>query len=102
MNLHDLRTLPSAFMVPLFAVATLFSSTVLAQALQPVRTESGMVQGRLEDGLAVYRGIPFAAPPMGNLRWRPPQPALPWKGVRAASEYGRACMQSNPAIANLP
>lgn len=61
-----------------------------------------MVQGSLEDGLAVYRGIPFAAPPVGALRWRPPQPVLPWKGVRAASAYGRACMQSNPAIANLP
>jgi para-nitrobenzyl esterase len=102
MNLRSLRTLAFEIAVPLVAAATLFSSTALAQALPPVRVESGMVQGTLEDGLAMYRGIPFAAPPVGNLRWRPPQPVLPWKGVRAASEYGRACMQSNPAIANLP
>jgi para-nitrobenzyl esterase len=44
----------------------------------------------------------YAAPPVGDLRWRPPQSAQKWQGVHLASEYGRACMQSNPAISNLP
>lgn len=68
----------------------------------PVKVEVGLLRGVVEDGLTIYRGIPYAAPPVGDLRWRPPQPAPKWKGVRTASEYGRACMQSNPAISNLP
>ena len=102
MKLRGFRTPAFVSTALLHGALTLGSTTVLAQAPQPVRVESGMVQGRLEDGLSVYRGIPFAAPPVGELRWRPPQPVLPWKGVRTASEYGRACMQANPAIANLP
>lgn len=69
---------------------------------QPVKVEGGLLQGTLEDGLRVYRGIPFAAPPIGDLRWRPPQPAPKWEGVRAADQFGRACIQTNAAIANLP
>lgn len=68
----------------------------------PIKVETGLLQGAVEDGLMIYRGIPYAAPPVGELRWRPPQPALKWEGVRAASEYGRACMQTNAAIAKLP
>jgi para-nitrobenzyl esterase len=88
--------------VPLFVALSVLWTSAYARSLQPVKVESGLVLGRIEDGLAVYRGIPFAAAPIGDLRWRPPQPAPTWKGVRAASAYGRACMQSNPAIANLP
>ena len=78
------------------------SSYAFAETPQPIRIETGMVQGTVEDGLTVYRGIPFAAAPVGNLRWRPPQAAPKWDGVRSATGYGRACMQSNPAISNLP
>ena len=73
-----------------------------SSARQTVRVEDGLLQGTIEDGLRVYRGIPFAAPPVGDLRWRPPQPAPKWEGVRAADQFGRACMQTNAAIANLP
>jgi len=69
---------------------------------KPVKVEGGLIQGTLEDGLRIYRGIPYAAPPVGDLRWRPPQPAPKWDGVRAADQFGRACVQTNPAIANLP
>jgi para-nitrobenzyl esterase len=69
---------------------------------QSVKVETGLVEGTIEDGLRVYRGIPYAAPPVGDLRWRAPQPAAKWEGVRAATEYGRACMQTNAAIATLP
>ena len=44
-------------------------------------------------GVVVYKGIPFAAPPVGKLRWREPQPVVPWKGVKIASAYGAAAMQ---------
>ena len=54
----------------------------------PVRVAGGLVQGTAEDGLAVYRGIPFAAPPIGDLRWRAPQPAAKWDGVRSAAQFG--------------
>ena len=77
----------------------LFGSAAFAET---VKVEGGLLQGTIEDGLRVYRGIPFAAPPIGDLRWRPPQPAPKWDGVRAADKFGRACIQTNAAIADLP
>ncbi len=66
-------------------------TAVLAPAQQPapVMTEYGLVQGVTEKDLTVYRGIPCAAPPVGELRWRPPQPAAKWDGVRAADKFAR-------------
>ena len=58
-----------------------------------VRVDSGELQGVVEDGVVSYKGIPFAAPPVGDLRWRPPQPVEPWTGVRQAAEFGANCMQ---------
>ena len=58
-----------------------------------VRVESGQLQGVLADGVEAFKGIPFAAPPVGELRWRPPQPPTPWTGVRQAAEFGANCMQ---------
>lgn len=56
--------------------------------------ETGVLRGeRLPDGRSLFRGIPFAAPPVGELRWRPPQPAARWAGVRDATRSGPACMQ---------
>src|SRR5450755_966359 len=68
---------------------------------ETVKVEGGPLQGTVEDGLRIYRGIPFAAPPIGDLRWRPPQPPSKWDGVRAAAQFGRACIQTNAAIADL-
>lgn len=61
----------------------------------PVRTEAGLVSGTTEAGglVRVYRGIPYAAPPVGHLRWREPQPVTPWPGVRQATEFGPSCPQ---------
>ena len=66
-----------------------------AAAVAPVEavTQAGAVRGVLEGEVIAYRGIPFAAPPVGALRWRPPQPAARWSGVRDAAEYGHDCMQ---------
>jgi para-nitrobenzyl esterase len=93
------RSRPLATM--LIAVAPLLVVAHMAGA-EPVRTEGGLVQGTVEDGLRVYRGIPFAAPPVGELRWRAPKPAPKWEGVLAADKFGPACVQSNPALANMP
>jgi para-nitrobenzyl esterase len=61
--------------------------------LQQVKVDTGVVQGAPENGITAFRGIPYAAPPLGNLRWRAPQPAAKWTGVRAATEYGADCAQ---------
>jgi para-nitrobenzyl esterase len=62
-------------------------------AADSVPTTDGVVEGRAEPGLRVFRGIPYAAPPVGDLRWREPQPAAPWGGVRRAVEFGPRCVQ---------
>ncbi|MDF0581984.1 carboxylesterase/lipase family protein [Bradyrhizobium yuanmingense] len=70
----------------------------------PVKTDAGLLSGVLGKNRAirVYRGIPYAAPPVGNLRWRAPQPAPPWQGVREANAFGNNCMQPeiSPALVN--
>jgi para-nitrobenzyl esterase len=60
-----------------------------------VRTASGVVEGTTSaDGkIQIYKGIPYAAPPVGNLRWKEPQPAAAWEGVKKATEFGARCMQ---------
>jgi para-nitrobenzyl esterase len=61
----------------------------------PVRTRAGLVEGTASaDGaVRIFRGIPFAAPPVGDLRWRPPQPHAPWEGVRKATDFASYCAQ---------
>ena len=60
----------------------------------PVVTfESGTVRGVIADGIESFKGIPYAAPPTGNLRWQPPQPPTPWSGVREATAFVHDCAQ---------
>jgi para-nitrobenzyl esterase len=58
-----------------------------------VKVESGMLRGVSDAGVVSYKGVPYAAPPTGNLRWKAPQPAAHWNGVRTASQFGHDCMQ---------
>ena len=60
----------------------------------PVKVEGGLVEGIADGDLTVYKGVPFAAPPVGDLRWRAPQPAQRWEGVRKADHYTPACVPS--------
>ncbi|MEN3747404.1 carboxylesterase family protein [Sphingomonas sp. HF-S3] len=72
------------------AVALTLAAPALAQV---VDTDSGSVRGSTVRGVASWKGIPFAAPPVGDLRWRAPQPVKPWRGVRPATAFSNDCMQ---------
>ncbi len=58
-----------------------------------VKTAEGILEGKDLSGITVFKGVPFAAPPVGNLRWKAPQPAQKWQGVREAKEFGPNPMQ---------
>jgi len=75
--------------------------TAAAPVPEPVRVAQGLLQGAFENGLTVYRGIPFAAPPVGDLRWRAPQPAATWDGVRAAVKFAPEAVQGSRTGPNM-
>ncbi|MDA7874221.1 carboxylesterase family protein [Rhodopirellula sp.] len=80
----------------IFAVVWLQPINVDAAQGRIVQTEAGSVRGELLDddpSLCVFKGIPYAAPPVGILRWKPPQPVEPWKGVRECNQFGNKCLQ---------
>ena len=79
--------------VPFLFLLTSFAAAGAQSTVQQVKIDSGLVQGSPEKGITAFKGIPFAAPPVGNLRWRPPQPVAKWKGVRSATQYGSDCAQ---------
>jgi para-nitrobenzyl esterase len=71
------------------------SMASIGAASEGVKIENGALEGVLNgDGsVRIYKGVPFAAPPVGKLRWQAPQPVESWKGVRKASEFGSHCVQ---------
>ena len=73
-----------------FLSLIVLAGTAAAAIHDPVRLDSGQVSGvpGSSPEVVVYKGIPFAAPPVGNLRWRAPQAAAHWQGVRNAAEFG--------------
>lgn len=71
------------------------SATIAHAQSQPtVIITQGTLAGTAENGIAVFKGIPFAAPPVGELRWHAPQPPVSWAGTRDASQFGNACIQN--------
>lgn len=74
----------------------------LAQIPAPIGISSGDVQGVVEQGIHVFRGIPYAAPPTGELRWRAPKPMHAWQGVRPAQKFGPFCPQNAPSVGDAP
>ena len=65
-----------------------------AQVTDPVQVTGGRIAGTAADGVNTFKGVPFAAPPVGQLRWRAPQPVVPWQGVKSANAYAPACAQT--------
>ncbi len=83
------------------ALARLMASAIAAVAFisfsaaaAPVATDSGLVDGVEEDGVTVFKGLPYAAPPVGALRWRAPEPPASWSGVRNADRFSPICPQT--------
>src|ERR1700722_1058078 len=89
-----------------FALASALILTSLACPGQPAApqtiTERGVVSGVRESGVTVYKGIPFAAPPTGPLRWRAPQTVPHWRGVLHADNYKPQCVQNWPPLPTMP
>jgi len=88
------------------AVSCAPSGPAAAPIQDTVTVDSGQISGTTAGDIHVYRGIPFAAPPLGDLRWKPPQPVTPWQGVKDCTKFGPAPMgyysTSFPSFSNPP
>src|SRR3546814_8091340 len=58
-----------------------------------VHAPAGTVSGETRGGIRAFKGLPYARPPVGDARWKPPAPSAPWQGVRDARSFGPACVQ---------
>lgn len=74
----------------------LLSYVGVASAQTIVKTALGKVEGIEKEGIRIFKGIPFAAPPIGELRWKAPQPVKPWSGVKKCTAFGPSPMQASP------
>ena len=83
----------SSMVLPVLLIAIVPNHIFAAE--RQVRTEAGVVEGVTDSssGVTGFKGIPYAAPPVGNLRWQPPAPVRRWEGVRKADKYAAPCMQ---------
>ncbi|MFZ0962539.1 MAG: carboxylesterase family protein [Terriglobia bacterium] len=77
-------------------IILLAAQAALAQVPGVVKTGAGLVAGSGNE-IHVWKGVPYAQPPTGDLRWKPPQPPIAWQGIRHALEFGPMCPQGNPA-----
>ena len=77
------------------AITVVLMTAMLGSAADRVKTANGVLEGTgpQSSGVRIFRGIPFAQPPVGDLRWRPPQPPKNWTGVRPAVQFSASCMQ---------
>lgn len=89
-RLHSPRTFVLGLLLTVFGCATL-----VAADGPRVTIDSGTIEGVSADGLHVFKGLPYAAPPVGVLRWRAPQPVTKWNGIRRATDYGNDAPQKN-------
>jgi len=84
---------------PSFLLMLTGAALAFGAITDPVRVETGLLSGApgRDAEVRVYKGVPFAAPPVGNLRWRAPQPAGKWDGIRKAEQFGSSCTQGGGA-----
>ena len=85
-----IAALAAAFLLPAVPASA-------AEDSLTVRTRLGLVSGVREGGARTFRNIPYAAPPVGDLRWAPPRPPRAWTGVRPADRFGAPCAQIDAA-----
>lgn len=78
----------TALLVALLLPYPLFASE------NTIEIDGGQITGTIAGGVRAFKGIPYAAPPVGQRRWQPPQPVIPWDGIRDCSTYGKACPQT--------
>jgi para-nitrobenzyl esterase len=81
--------------VALASFLALACAPTVSAVENPIRIESGLIAGTVGD-ISIFKGIPYAAPPVGELRWKPPQPPPTWDGVREAKEFGHQCIYRGP------
>jgi para-nitrobenzyl esterase len=86
------------FFIAIFLIGT-FAKLAVSQ-IQTAKVTGGEAQGVVTDGISIFKGIPFAAPPVNDLRWKAPQPAKPWTGVRKADSYAAGCVQ-DPSMVKM-
>jgi para-nitrobenzyl esterase len=86
----------------IFIVALVLLTLDVHADPQPLKIDTGFMRGVVDDNVVVYKGIPFAAPPLGNRRWREPQPPRPWKGVLQANRFPSQCSQLGPPLPTMP
>lgn len=102
--MKPIRSVAAAFIASTLIVACSETSPTDAPAPATtlnnaeVQTVKGAMKGVVEEGVAVFRGVPFAAAPVGDLRWRPPQAAASWDGVRDASAFGSSCAENEDCL----
>ena len=79
----------------LSVLAALMALLLVSCSSEPgrVKVEGGWIQGTVLEDMTVYKGIPFAAPPVGDLRWKAPQPVIPWEGVRETTDFANSPVQ---------
>jgi para-nitrobenzyl esterase len=98
--LKKISTNPGILCLAIISVGmySFHSSAIKTNDINPVTTESGLVSGLKSEssGVIAYKGIPFAAPPIGDLRWKKPQPVMGWKDVRKCEDFGPSPMQAKP------
>ena len=88
-----LREVVAALMVPALCFACQGDAISGDSMRNVVQIHSGLVRGKVEGRINIFLGIPYAAPPIGELRWKPPQDVAPWDGVKDCKEFGPACPQ---------
>jgi para-nitrobenzyl esterase len=78
-----------------FSAMLIVPLALFAASAPQLKTKSGVVEGKEDGSVRAFLGIPYAAPPVGDLRWKPPVPAAKWKDVRKATDFGAHCLQGN-------
>ncbi|NUQ24380.1 MAG: carboxylesterase family protein [Saprospiraceae bacterium] len=86
--------IPALFTLLVLCGTTLFAQLAGDTAAPRVQTAQGLLEGVHDSGIRTFKGIPFAAPPVGDLRWKAPQPPANWQGVRKADAFGPRAMQA--------